>query len=794
MANRSPRNPGPLQGFEERARLGGVPSAAVHDDGGAASLAQLGGSVGARLKRMADGAAQREGDAAGRAAGARAGEKFVEKTAAEARGVARGPGSTPSPPKPQTAAGDSASPPDGLSDTPLQLRGDGTIRGGAFDAAAIQAFGWRMQTGLTNDLAAAYQENQDSPGGYEKAVAEIQQRFLGSEPELLGEGSVLRETFDQVIAQKLPAARLAIQARYEAKIRAEARAAASEGVAALRGELERDAYNLGANPQAAELLAGRQARLNQQIAAGVRSGTFTRKEGEQLQRSVETTVLEARTAGTFDALGDPAAQKEFALGIMKDYAAAEGPFGQLSLEQAQQLSDGLYRKATANETRARAANKAEAAALEALIDDDVASIAGSGAGLDAATLDPERVAAVLGREGVEKWRLAQRDAQRGYEATAGMEIETPAELAARLEALTPAPGQPGYADAVRVQAAAAKQATAILEERQKDPLGQAHRGGLIELKPIDPSSPEALSGSLAARRDAAQAVAATYGIAPVVFRPEERVSLSRALIDTPELIPAFAGSVSETLGPLAPAAMAEISEHGPVLALAGQVALDTGSNGVAQDVAAVLAGKRDKTWSVKLPESNAFATASRQVLGPALSEVPDLQQAVLSTANLLFEREVAAQGLDPGKVGDSDNPAHAAYEQAIERALGARQIGGEKWGGLAEVNGRRVRAPSFMPARDLQRVLDTLGPEDLAALGPIATANGVDIRPAEIRRGKLVTLGDGVYGVALGDPDSFDPQFVLAPGGLRWELDIAAIRRNRADRPEPRVFPGMGGR
>lgn len=804
MANRQSRDPGTLSRFTARAEISSVPGFAVEQGDAARALEALSGTLVSRVKRMADSAAQREGEAAGQAAGEQAGRKFVEKIGLEAKAQksaatrAGGAAQGKTPTKAVSArTGQMAGPggPSGLNEAPLQLRNDGTIRGTAFYEAAMRAYGWRMQEGVTNELAQAYADNQDSPGGYEKAIGEIRERYL-AEPNIAGDGAI-REIFERSFVDKVAPARLSIRARHEARLAAEQRAAATDALEAQRKELERDAYNLGGNPEADTLLAPRVAALTGQIENAVRDGTFTPAQGEKLSGAIEATLVNARTTGTFDALPTPELQREFALSVMEDYAEGKGPFGKMGLEQASALSDELYRKAVANENRLRAEGKAEIGQLQALIADDVASIAATGQGLDPAEsgLSADKVELLLGEDGLAEWNAARRTAQRGYEATAGMELEPEAEIAARLEALTPEPGMPGFADAAAIQASAAKRAQAILEERATDPLGQAHRAGLVELTPLDVTSAEALTASLGKRRIEAGTVATSYGTAPQIFRPEERVSLTHALIGTPELIPAFAGSVKEALGDLAPAAMAELGEAGPVIALSGELAIDTGSNGVAQDVAAVLAARRDKKSTVKLPSDGKFTEAAGAALGASLSEVPDLRSAVIGTANLLFEREAEALGFDPADVNDPKSEAFAAYERSIERALGARVVGGVKWGGLAEVNGRAVRAPSFMPADELQRVIETLTEADLGALAPIASSNGVSVRASDLRRARLVTLGDGVYGVALGDPESFDPQFLVTPAGELWELDVGAIRSSRAERPAPPpMVPGMGGR
>lgn len=790
MANRLPRNPGEFQQVTAAGRISSAPEFAVATGGAtAAALADVGGRLSARIGKMADQAAAREGEEAGRSAGAAAGAKFIEKAGKEARGAARsgGKGNT---------GGKVAVPPQGasqLESQPLQLRRSGTIRGEAYDAAAIKAYGWRMQQGLVTDLAAAYEQHQDNPGGYEKAIGEIRGGYL-RDPALAD--GVLREAFEQQFTEKVAVGRLSVASRHAARVRAEARAATVDGIEALRTSLERDAYLVGGNPAGDETIAAQLARANGQIDAAVADGTLTQAEAAKHKKSFENTVFAARTEGAFDALPNPEAQADFALAIMDDYAAGTGTFAELGLEEARRLSNDLYSRAVRNRTAVTSERKAETARLETLIEDDVTAIAATGQGLAPdAGLTPDKVEALLGSEGLTAWQQAADLAQRGWQATAGMEAETPQEIADRLAALRPEEGAAGFTDQVQIYEGAAKQAQALLAEREIDPLGQASRARLITLAPIDTSSPETLSASFASRRLAAEAVSREYQMAPVIFRPEERTALAQALEANPDLLAGFATTATAQLGELAPIALSELGDAGPELAHVAGISLATGDASVALDIAETIKGRKEKTLKVKLPGDGTMSDVAGGILGPALALNPAGRSAVLGTAAMLFEREAAMVGFDPGDIAKPDSPANAAYARAIDRALGARMLNGSKWGGLIELNSRATVAPSFMPAADVAPLLATLTDEDLTRLPAIASGNDVAVRAEQIRRGHLVAVGDGQYRVALGEPEGFDPQWLVTPDGQYWVLDLERLRAaaGRRSRPMFEREPGLFG-
>lgn len=771
MANRQTSRVGELQRFTARASIQSVPDFGVDTGAAGRVLASVGGSLSQRLARMADHAAAREGERAGMEAGQAAGEKFLEREQQTAAAEAAPRKGAEIPIGPGEASGG----PSDLDPTPLQLRHDNTIRGEAFDRAAIQSYGWRMQEGLANSIGEAFQANKASPAGFEAAVSKIVAEFredgLVNEPEL-------RELFDKTLNDRLQPARLAVAANHEAQVRAAAREAAVASGEAIRKELERNAYALGANPAADWMLKGSIERALADVDAAVASGTYSPKEGERQKRAIQNTVLNARTAGTFDALPTPEEKLSFAQSILEGYASGKGPYAELSLEEAKELSGSLSSKATAAANKQTAEAKAEAAAVKSLVLDDVASLAGAGTGLDpAAGLTPDRVRAALGETAYQGW-MADRDvARRSWEATAGMEGETPAAIAARLEAMQPKPGTAGYDAASQIYAGAVKQAKAVLEERRTDPLGQANRAGIVALEPINTATPEGLTASLGARRQQAAIVSQTYGTPLVVFRPEERQALATALGEHPDLLPEFARSANEALGPLAPAALAELSEAGPALAHAAGLGMATDDNSVADDIARVITGRKAGTFKVKMPTDNVLGDAAGRELGDVFAQNDTARAAVVDTANLLFEKEANTLGFDPGQVNKDGSAAQAAYARAIDRALGARTVAGVQYGGLDQVNGRTIVAPTFLPAGRAAELVTALRPSDLAFLPPIVSANGVPVTAADLRGAQLVTVGNGLYRVALGDPQSADPRFVMGADGGYWTLDLGTIEQ-----------------
>lgn len=662
-----------------------------------------------------------------------------------------------------------------LSTQPLALRRDGTIRGEAFDAAAIRAYAWRVDQGLATELANADQEFGDDPAAFAQRVGEIRDLYL--QDDALADPQA-RESFERSFAARTEAYGLKVAARQEARLRQEEVAAASDGMEARRLEIERQAFGLGANPEGDRILTEQLERAGRAIDAAVDAGTITPTEGSKRKNRLATGAARARVQGTFDALETPAEKEQFALSLLDDWSEGEGALASLPLDTVKALSTTLFndarRQANATDGQARA----QKARIQELLEDDIASVADTGQPLDLAEAgtDLETIEAALTPAEFLAWQGARENAEKLYQAISGMEGQPAAEIAERLELLKPKAGQAGFQDQSAILAAAAKKAKEILKDREADPLGQADRAGLIEFEPIDSTSAEALDASLETRAAQAGDVSRIYGTPFRAFRPGEAEALAASMLEQPDILPAFAAGVRSAFGKNAARVLGEISTYGPVAAHAAGIGLATGDTSIATDVARTIANRAAKIYTLKMPSQSKFVEAAGPILGGALAIVPGTASAAIGTAALLYEQDANRQGFDPGDIHKDDTPAQAAWNQALNRALGGRTINGIAFGGVGEIGDGKIIVPPDMPSDRPAELLYELDEDQLALLPPIASANGIPVSASQIRRGRLITAGDGLYRVALGDPDSQDPQYLATPGGRFWLLDIRHLQ------------------
>lgn len=334
--------------------------------------------------------------------------------------------------------------------------------------------------------------------------------------------------------------------------------------------------------------------------------------------------------------------------------------------------------------------------------------------------------------------------------------------------------------------------TQIAEVRKNlavDPLGVAEKFGIIPAAPpiaLDGlKDPAALRDALSYRRGAAVAAAQHFGVPVRYFRPGEADQVVQAAMQNPDAMVAFTLNVTQSFGKDTPAAMREISDAGPVMAHAVGTSVSTGDPSLARDVAQISQMKARKDYSVKMPEAGKLETKGSTVLAGALFAQPQMQNAALQTANLLYEKMAAEQGFDPADIKTPGSVAEVAYAKALDRALGGQKLGGVDTGGIGQVNDTNIIVPALMPKDRPEELIGGLTSKQLERLPPLGSINGVKITADQIRDGTLVSVGDGQYRVTLDDPQGDTPDYLIAPGGKPWVLDLRQLDRIAREKAAP---------
>ncbi|WP_050763515.1 transglycosylase SLT domain-containing protein [Roseibium sp. TrichSKD4] len=417
-----------------------------------------------------------------------------------------------------------------LTTEPLALRRDGTLHGDAFDAAAIRAYSWRVSEGLSTDLANAYQDFGDDPGGFANRMSEIRETYL-KDPNLAD--PEVREAFEKSFAQQSRGYRLKVATNQEGQLRQEELAATQGAISARERDIERQAHALGANDDGDAILHQQLQQSHSMVDAAVEAGTLTPLQGQRKKESLSLSAVRGRAQGVFDALDTPAKKEQFALSLLEDWQSGEGPIAQLDHGSVKALSQSLYRDARALANKQDAETKLKKTRIKSLINDDIASIEKTGKSVDfeAAGIPPETLVTALTPEEYQSWQEGKDIAGRIYDAVADLDTLSAEEIEQRLEALEPEAGSEGFRDQEAILTAAERKARSVLKLRSLDPARAVEEsfdeiGELADM--TDPEDPQTIIDLVGARLRAQE----TLDIPELARQPltvAEATNLARAL-------------------------------------------------------------------------------------------------------------------------------------------------------------------------------------------------------------------------------------------------------------------------
>lgn len=678
---------------------------------------------------------------------------------------------------------------------PVQLKRNGTLRGDAFDRAAVASYGWRLEAQLTNDVAAAYEQHRDDPAAFDSALTEISARYDSNEnfndPEL-------REVFARRFVDISGKYQRAVAASAAQKRSDDFSAAAVEATDSAIAEMERYGYTLGADREGDAAFASELGRQYSQIDYREQTGALTARQARAARQDLTERAIGARARGVFDTLPDAATKTSYAKQIVEDWAAGEGPIANLDFAAADALSKNLLREAAKQTAEQRSAAAIERAQLRDRLKDDLASIAVTG---ERADLDPDDVARILGPDAAVDWLKDRDQAEELYAVTSGMKTMTPAEIEAQLQALQPEPGSDGYADQLEFLDKAARRAQGYLEQRERDPAAAADQAypDLYELKQETDFNDLPAIGELGKRRLIAQEALGIPAGRRQPLTGQEADAVKRILIDQPQASAQLVNDLQDAFGANTSAVFAQIAEDDPGLGFALDL---TARGGSGRALATLLTEKRllqSEGFSPPARSRKKEMPVARDEFQTALQHLPELENGLQENAWLIFSARARSQGLVP----DLEEPGmEDMYRQALRDAAGETTANGITYGGLMEVNGLQTLVPPGVAQSEFETVLEDFGRADLADIGPLGSTNNVPISQRLLERSRFVSVGPGLYHVSLGDTAGPDKQYLMRPDGelavysfdeLKAIQDRTARaevekRRARDERPRSRTF------
>ena len=658
-------------------------------------------------------------------------------------------------------------------DPEFRTRRDNTIRGNAFDRAGLQTAETRLRTSLEAGFEAAWQKHGQNPTKLNEAIAAQTQGLLSGAPQ------ELRPELGLLAQRKGLGLMRQAQRDLVTRTRAEQAASLQEELQRSLSGVNQSAYALGIEQKADEALAGDKDALHKTLARTGIDGKplVDRKQAVKLQAALLEDVTEARLLGAFERLPTTDAKRRFISAFEEDFAGSKGLAKNFDLDGFRRVGGILgseLRRAEAADDRALRVLGSEVKKIADMAEKGFAPKPDDLAGLKARIAtsgSPDLEAMLAGAEGVLKWQqVARRSTPEELDAFALSERDRMRAGGARPE------------DVARVEVAE-KLADEARRELKQDPLGWADRVGIADVPALDV---ENLPASVAARIATAETVAERYGIEPKFLRPDEARRLAATAAQGGDRLIGVAATIAETAGDKAPAIMAEIGKDAPTIAFLGGHIVQGGVAPAVRDAADGIALMRNDGFkSVAPPAKEARRLAVEEHAG-ALSGMPRAEAAAIAAANAAYEVRARRRGLVDF---DAD-----LWRQTFSEMLGAREIGGETYGGIAYsqmgwLGGGSgvVVVPPDVKQSGFRDLIETIRLEDLPS--PPRYSDGKEASIADVRRASLVQAGNGQYMLNLGTEE--DPRWLKGEGDDPYVLDIDALRPTLKKR-RPDLY--LGGR
>lgn len=673
-------------------------------------------------------------------------------------------------------------------DPEFRPRRDGTIRGAAYDEAGLRSMAVRVDATLRERLAESFDASNGDPLKFDALATALRAELVETSPveirpRLESGFQRMRFGYDRDFARAVD--------------QAEADALGAEALSLLDGRIKdigRSAYQGGLDGSADALLMGELEALTEELlsygpktafafqgdeieADARRAGVLSLEQIQQTLIRAGETVGANRVKGAFQRIGGLAAKEAFLTEFRKDYAAGEGPAGDMSLDQVERLESEM-----AAEIRSlRAEQRSGAAALRSRVTEirsnlrEYRSYAADGLTPPPAELQRLEAEAVAAGDPalVSEVRQLGRLTSLAGEAARMHPVELRTEIDRRRVAAKGG-ASPQQAAEIGTLESVHTGMTAALN---RDPYAYAVRSGLIEPVPFYPG--EGLQLTLNGRAAQARLIEAAYGVKGAMFTAEEAAGFKAAEETGGAALIELATGISRATGEDAGFALERISDGAPLLAhLAGL----TKSGGSVEAVQAAARGREllaEKEGVASGLSATTTGETARAVLDGALAHHGSARRDIEAAANAIYI----------GRVGLNADFDREAYGRAVQEAAGAVYVGGEQFGGVASIgegwfDGRgssQIVLPSWLRADHAAEAFATLSLEDytnasVGGGGPLH-GDGTPVDLATLKQARLQTVGPGRYRLSLNDPMGEDPRFLRGTGASGfYELELDKAR------------------
>lgn len=635
----------------------------------------------------------------------------------------------------------------------LILMADDTLRGQAFNSVATQTFRGRIEIKIRGEMNAAFTANKDNPSALQQAFEDIRKANLKGVP-----AQVIPDVNNLIDKQALVGLEASGRIHEKNVLSANRATAADQLTAQMRG-LEQTAFTI-ADPERGSnmVLDGVNEFRETLISFGPRgefefngevfqadinrSGVFAPADMQRFMRQVQDNVVSNKALGKFDRAQGIAAKV-----VVRDSIRPAWERGEIDLSEAQVTSlenrmDGDIRSARVEQNAGTRALTNKVRSINSLVEkgfdikpDDwnaiQAEVTANGDPALAETLDAAKALSLWQNQIVQMDPATLQSVvneQRDQIRTGGG-IEN-LEQIRRLEV-------------------SENLLTEMKRELGRDPISWGVRVGLIDNEPIVLSGDQA-ADSMDRRRAQGNAVAERYGITPKFLTDEEASSLGTTLptMTTDEKI-LLANTISVGFQEDASQILNRISDDNRGFAHVGGL-VHGGSQGNTDVAKNILDGNlaRIEQKIAILPPRSDLDTGFINLTGTALGGAPEMRVNVTEAAKDIY----TIKGLRIGLTADDFDDD--LWERSLNEAVGAVFVDGIQFGGFGDFNGAKIVLPRGMTQDDFDQRIAGLNDEKLSAgiLGDIPRhADGTIVTADEFEDGFLISVGDGLYGIALNE-------------------------------------------
>lgn len=323
---------------------------------------------------------------------------------------------------------------------------------------------------------------------------------------------------------------------------------------------------------------------------------------------------------------------------------------------------------------------------------------------------------------------------------------------------------------------------------EKDAIQYAIDNEISRAGPLDLGDPNSINNRMAL----VQEMSGQYGAKGKVFSDEERAHFKDVANEgAPEDQLAFVVSVIDGFGPGAKAVFKEIDGLDPVVRRAGELVMETGNGEVA---GIILKGRKAMEAGDELtaPSDEALQVFSDSIDGVTQS-MPGRREEIIEAAKAYYAY------MAPGRITpkSSFRDQTDLMAEGVQRVMGGVKIDGQLYGGIQNVNGKRVKLPATLDARSVERMfdgadMDTWKAASLSGQGPREGDGEVVPSGAILQWVEGTTYRVGVEGRR-------GVEWYQDPGTSNgfFYIDLTRMAehtlKNPAGKSEPKPIGGMGG-